>query len=338
MRARTQHLLVGSFVFLGMALGLAAVIALGSGIWKESLDCETYFEESVQGLEKGSEVRFRGVKIGEVVNITLSNNKYDTEEQLVVVEFALNPPEGLELEEYRARILRNMRNGLHLRLAPQGITGTLYMEADLKPDLGAPFPGLEHEDWATDRLYIPSDTSTIQRLSTSLNSVMDDLGRARLTDTVDEIRKTVAAFRVEVEAMQLGELSQNISELVTKGNQLLPQLEEDARRISNSAERSFAKFDQLTEDVRGELRDGSIRQAIENFDKTLAEFRVTGSKAQETLDELRGSMRGKGRDLSEILADLRQLTSHLARLSSTLERYPSWLLLGQPPPVRSPGK
>ncbi len=338
MRARTQQFLVGSFVLSGMVLGLTAVIALGSGIWTERLDCETYFEESVQGLEKGSEVRFRGVKIGEVVNITLSNNKYETEEQLVVVEFALNPPEGMAVAEYRARIRRNLENGLHLRLSPQGITGTLYMEADLRSDLGAPYPGLELPAWTTDRLYIPSDTSTIQRLSTSLSSVMDDLGRARLTDTVDEVRRTVAAFRVEVESMQLGELSKRAAELLDHGNRLLPQLEKDAKRVGDSAEHSLAQIDQLTADMRGELREGGIRRAIESFELTMTEFRQAGNKAQSTLDELQGSMRGKGRDLDHILADLRELTSHLARLSSTLEKYPSWLLLGEPPPLRNPGK
>ena len=184
MKASTQHLLVGGFTLSGIGLALAAVVTLGSGLWRESIACETYLEESVQGLEKGSPVRFRGVKIGEVVNITLSNNKYPTEELLVVVEFALHPPAGLALDDYEQRIIGILDDGLHLRLASQGITGTLYLEADLKPSLGTRFPELAHE-WEPDRLYIPSDTSTIQRLSASLSSVMDDLGRANLHETVD---------------------------------------------------------------------------------------------------------------------------------------------------------
>ena len=66
--ARTNPWKLGLFVVSGFVIAFASLVWLGS----QSLDRQTqrvitYFDESVQGLEVGSPVKFRGVVIGSVV-------------------------------------------------------------------------------------------------------------------------------------------------------------------------------------------------------------------------------------------------------------------------------
>ena len=46
--------------------------------FKEAALVETYIEESVQGLDIGSPMKFRGVLVGKVEEITLTSAVYDT--------------------------------------------------------------------------------------------------------------------------------------------------------------------------------------------------------------------------------------------------------------------
>ena len=46
------------------------MLALGAGnVFKRTVTIETYFDESVQGLDVGSAVKYRGVQIGRVTRI-----------------------------------------------------------------------------------------------------------------------------------------------------------------------------------------------------------------------------------------------------------------------------
>ena len=70
MSAEARYLRVGLFVFLGIALVVGGVLILGgSNLFKDEIQLETYFEEPVTGLEVGSPLRLRGVKLGEVTSI-----------------------------------------------------------------------------------------------------------------------------------------------------------------------------------------------------------------------------------------------------------------------------
>ena len=67
MSAQTNHWKLGLFVVVGFVLAACTVVFLGAqSLKKQSVDYKTYFDESVQGLEVGSPIKFRGVTIGHV--------------------------------------------------------------------------------------------------------------------------------------------------------------------------------------------------------------------------------------------------------------------------------
>ena len=70
MSARTHPRLVGAFVLGAVALVLVAVLLLSGRGWFERRErFSVYFPGSLRGLDKGAAVTFRGIKVGEVVEV-----------------------------------------------------------------------------------------------------------------------------------------------------------------------------------------------------------------------------------------------------------------------------
>src|SRR3954466_12802668 len=73
MAAPTNHWKLGLFVVVGVVLALSTVAVLGArSLRKEVGRYVSYFDESVQGLEVGSPIKFRGVTIGTVGGIDIA--------------------------------------------------------------------------------------------------------------------------------------------------------------------------------------------------------------------------------------------------------------------------
>ena len=65
MSRKENKTLIGAFVVGAIAILVIALLALGSGkFFRESRSYVLFFEGSVKGLNVGSPVTFRGVKIG----------------------------------------------------------------------------------------------------------------------------------------------------------------------------------------------------------------------------------------------------------------------------------
>src|SRR5512145_1750508 len=83
---------IGLFVVSAVAIAVVGVVALGVGtVFRKQVLVETYIDESVQGLDIGSPVKFRGVQVGEVETITLTSVEYPTRRRYVLVRMGLDP-------------------------------------------------------------------------------------------------------------------------------------------------------------------------------------------------------------------------------------------------------
>src|SRR3954452_17571378 len=75
-----RYFRLGLFVLAGVALLVAGVVTLGAGVFaRKAVAAETYLDEPVTGLEEGSPVRYRGVKVGRVKAIRFASAEYPAE-------------------------------------------------------------------------------------------------------------------------------------------------------------------------------------------------------------------------------------------------------------------
>lgn len=76
-----RAIIVGIFIFLGLAIFIWTVLTLGSqkNTFEKSIKVKAFFQ-NVNGLQKGNNIWFSGVKVGTIENVTLiGNNKVEVD-------------------------------------------------------------------------------------------------------------------------------------------------------------------------------------------------------------------------------------------------------------------
>ena len=185
---------LGVFVLTAIGVLIALILIFGSGqFFKSSFMVETYIKQSVTGLDTGADVRFRGVKIGQVKMIGLSGDIYernvdfDKRRQYVVVRMQIF---GDKVNE--EQISEFVEKNLRARVKSMGITGVSYVEFDFVAK-GAETPTLEF-NWNPAYPVIPSMPnqadeiiSGIQKLIGSLNEMKVGEVQKKLDSLLDNL-------------------------------------------------------------------------------------------------------------------------------------------------------
>ncbi|HZJ71395.1 MAG TPA: MlaD family protein, partial [Planctomycetota bacterium] len=129
---------LGLFVTLVCTLGVAALVAFGSTkLNRERIDMVTYFDETVQGLDEGSPLKWRGVTIGSVSHIGIAPDRRHVEVHVDVYSDLLRRM-GVDIEKLLepsgdARLRDDMGHDTRVRLVNAGITGLRFLELDRVP-------------------------------------------------------------------------------------------------------------------------------------------------------------------------------------------------------------
>ena len=190
---------LGVFVLAAIGVLIALILIFGSGqFFKKSFMVETYIKQSVTGLDVGADVRFRGVKVGQVKLIGLSGDIYerdvtfDKRRQYVVVRMQIFGDKVTE-----EQIAEFVENNLRARVKSMGITGVSYVEFDFVAK-DSVTPSLEYE-WTSAYPVIPSMPnqadeiiSGIQKLIGSLNEMKVDAVQKKLDALLDNLNVMMA--------------------------------------------------------------------------------------------------------------------------------------------------
>lgn len=312
MSEQARNFRVGVFVVFGvLAMGTCAVVLGGEGLFAPRVRFESYFDESVTGLEVGSPVRYRGVRIGVVKSIGLVENYYEfesDEERLeygqrvsLLMELVIRREEDADLrdlsyEEHRQRLQEMVERGLRLRITQSGITGIAFIQADiLDPEINPPMK----ITWEPRHIYIPSAPSTIATLTSAVERfalMMEDVDIVKLADSLDTLLRNLANATTDLD---LGEVQREMALVLTE-------------------------LRETNEMVRGQVEQMNLPGIGERTQEAIEAATAAIARAQRMLD-------GGRYDLEMTLENMRVATENLRDLTETLKAQPSLLLRGEPP-------
>ena len=134
-KPRRLYIRVGLLLLAGIILAIGFVLFLTAGRLSKTAEiAETYFSESVTGLEVGAPVRYRGVRVGQVAEIGLVNAEYRPDSrsqaaaafQLVLVRLAIDPARATMQNVQEMQ--RAVESGLRARLASAGIARAMALD------------------------------------------------------------------------------------------------------------------------------------------------------------------------------------------------------------------
>lgn len=332
MSKQVSPTLIGGFV-IGAVLLLALGFAVfgGAELLTRKAYFTTYFEGSVQGLRVGSNVIFRGVRVGSVNNIELLT-EVETLEPLVRVTMQLDPESvktlrGNEVIEGSLQSVigteRLLDAGLSAQLTSESlITGQLAIDLDFRPQRELTLRG-------ADSKYpeIPGIQSNIQQLLEQFPQVL-----AKIQDNVDleQLARDVQGIAKGVNELanspDLRESFKGLNALVNGDDtqQLAVSVQgtlKDLRAAAASANKAFRTMERDT---------GDLTAALE---PTAERLNAALLKAEQTLESADKLLKGDSDQSHQLESTLRELeaSAKAARsLFDYLERHPESLLRGKP--------
>ena len=346
MSLKANYFKLGMFVIGAIVAGAVVLVVIGSGRWfQPKLTIETYFNESVQGLDIGSKLKYRGVAIGEVTRIGFTYNRYQQDRPMterarfVLVEAQIQPKllggrAGVgELSEQKSANLE-IDKGLRVRLAPQGITGTSYLEIDYVD----PPPPVLPIDWTPDNVYIPSAPSTVTALVNAASEIMDRLHRLDIEGTFANLNKLLVTTNTRIDAIDTAAISQRTVRALAKVEKTLDNI--DSKKLSDEAVGLLAELRTSNAELKKLLSNPALQKLPDDAAAAVARVRAiiddpnlprmigNLSRSLARLDRITG---GGESDIAATIENLRQITDNLRDLTEDAKRYPAKVFLGEPP-------
>lgn len=315
MAVGTNRWKLGLFVIVGSMLAVAALIVFGARRWNErTVTYFAFFDESVQGLDPGSPVKFRGVTVGRVASIEVAP---DHRHVRVALELS-----GEQLEQLNLGALRRGDNSslaasrLRVQLAQTGITGVKFMLLDFFDGSSGPPPALP---FPTPKNTIPSTPSTMKNLEDAVVRAA-----AQIPDITGAILGTTTKMDALMESVMKERLPERVSKTLTTADTTIGEIKDQvhglqARELSAQAQKDLAELERTLQSANRVIArldsDKGLVQSVERVADSVGEVargaREVGPELETTLREVRGAARS------------------IRRFADTLERDPDMLLKGR---------
>lgn len=243
MQKNKTYKIVGLFVLTGF-LVFSAIIFHFVGKKFTSDDSQyvvLYFEESIQGLNVGSSVVFKGVEVGQVAKISLITNLQNgTFKMPVFITFKQNRSFQMKdgKEASPKEILHSLiEKGLRARLISANyLTGQLMIELDMDPSVPAILRGTgEH-------MEIPTVISSIGMISKDLQEIpfrenMMQLGNLlkELDDKLPPIMDNMYNITAKTDKL-LDSQATRAEKTINNFNAMVEQMSRAGRSVQNLAD------------------------------------------------------------------------------------------------------
>ena len=334
MEESKRYFRLGLFVVVTLTMLAAVLFVLGGRkLFEPTFTFETYFNESVAGLELGAPVRFRGVPLGKVSEILRSAATYESDVPLerrreyIVVRAKVNLS-AEEAEQMKRDASQMVRKGLRVQTQLAGITGQQYLAIDfLDP---AKHPPLTFQ-WTPKYPYVPSAPSLTGEIIANAQAFLASLNEAGVKTLGQNLNALVVSLNNKISEAP-------VAELFKKANATVERLD----RILAAApiDHTLRKIDSAASSLDGLLADPGLKQTVENVAASSGRLRKLADDGDidrmvrriDAAAERLGALIGDNQyDVSVIVQDLRVTVGNLRTFSETVKRYPAGALVGGPP-------
>ena len=322
MASQKTKFVVGLFLVCGIGIALLAFIWLGmSRYFEKGRFYVTYFNESVQGLDKDSPVKYRGVSVGRVHSISVAPDSK-------LVKVVLKIETGMVLDINIVTQLKSV-----------GITGSVFIELDQKkrdePDRSPPL------SFPSEYPIVGSKPSEFGQILSGIDEILNKIKGLDLEGIAAKIKSNLDTVETAVQEANVKGLARKFERSLDQLNQILDGHQWDKILTSTQetiieangffvkgnaalahAENAFAQAREILAD-----KQHAIREALENINKVIDKSASLTTGADETFSLLR-------QNLLVSAQNLERASENLNRFLEILAQQPSQLILGDPPPRR----
>jgi phospholipid/cholesterol/gamma-HCH transport system substrate-binding protein len=318
---------VGLFLICGITLVIAAIIWLGmSNYLEKGRLFVAYYDESVQGLDVDSPVKYRGVHIGRVHAIGVAPDGKMIE-VVLKIESDIKP--------------KNDAQNLVAQLKSVGITGLMFIELEQKqaddPELPAlsfkpDYPVINTRPSEISKffkgiddifnLFRALDANTISnQLTAALKKINRTIDDAPVADMVNDFRHTLKAMEQFVSTDKMDQLwsslaqtSGNVDKMAVNADAGISEIRQTVGRLDHIFNSGGGNVQQITTELKASATQ--IKQAMETATALLG-------NTNHQVDAIQ-------RQVSVTLNRIDRAADTLNRLLTQLANQPSQMIFSTP--------
>lgn len=302
---------VGLFLIIGISVVIAAVIWLGmSNYMEKGRLFVAYFDESVQGLDVDSPVKYRGVHIGRVHTIGVAPDGK-------LIEVVLK----IESEITTDGGTRN----LVAQLKSVGITGLMFMELEQKGVESGAYPAL---DFKPQYPVIATRPSEISKFFQGIDDIFN-MFRALDAETIsNELSLALKKVNKTIDEAQLDRLVGDIRSAVKSFHRVVDTKQFD--RLVASLEETSGSFKQMAVNADGGITE--IRQTVDrlgqvidngggNVEGITADLKASANEIKRAMETATALLENTDRQVDTIQRQVLVTLNRIDRATDTLNRF-----------------
>lgn len=303
MESKSKYFKMGLFVILSFIILIIFILLLGAkNLFRKTYIVETYFNESVHGLDIGSTVKYRGVPIGNIKEIKFVQEEYELQQdddrgRYVLIRMSLRSFFGRQQNQVNTEFLEDMKkDGLRVKITAQGLTGTSYLEIDfVDPERNPPMK----ISWTPKYYYVPSTRSTFTKIGASIDDLIQKVKEVEFEKLVFNINHLIESVNKAVVDLNVSGISQSTIALL------------------NEVRQTNQKLNKILDDPKMQGLPESLHSSLVKMNKSMTK-----------LDNI---LTGSQSEISVTIENLRAVSEDLREVSNNAKRYPSLLLFGEAP-------
>jgi phospholipid/cholesterol/gamma-HCH transport system substrate-binding protein len=313
METRANYVLIGAFVLLAAAaLALFTLWIAGTPLNQNYSTYDVVFEGPVNGLTEGGEVRFNGIKVGEVTNLSL--DRQDPNRVIARIRVFAETP---------------VRTDSVAQLNFLGITGVTFIQILAgSPDK----PLLVSEDFKAPPV-IPTERTALDELFQGGQDLLTVTG-----DTINRINAALSEENVEHVTAILANL-EKASDKIARDGGLIDSAQSALKSLDKAATSVNTAVENVDEDVEQLVADAS--EAVKNLRPAVEDARRAMEGVNKAVAQINKDVTpAASRTFEQLAATAGDLSGLMIRLQSVLgeiEQDPSRFVYRQPQPVEQGG-
>ncbi len=353
MISRAERVRLGIFLFIAIGLMMLAVSLLAGYHFTRERDIYTVrFTESVSGLEVGAQVKYNGVRIGQIIDIEI--DREDLERVIATLEVREGTPVKADTEAV---------------LVSMGITGLRFVEIT---------GGTKRAELLNPGGEIPSGKSLMGTLEGKAEdiAVRTEIALDKINQVLSE--KNIQGVREIV--INVNDITGDIADLLKENKQNITKIITNVEVTSRDLKKTMASLSRSTERLEGVVTDSEpkVSDIMDNLMATSEDFRKAGkslgrmddilkdiartlgkfnrhlkgvdlgalagdaqvavAQAKEMLKSMRRLVDASRGDIYQSSKSLKKTLRNLEDLSAELREQPSLLFRSKPPEERTPGE
>jgi paraquat-inducible protein B len=312
---------LGLFIVTGLALGVAGLLLFSSArLFSSSTRCVLYFDTSLNGLNEGAPVKYRGVTIGSVERVMIHYNQATNDTAMPVLieirdDLVRDRWVGQRPFESFSDLDKLVRAGLRASLETESlVTGVLYVNLDILKTSPPP----HYHQVKGMYLEIPTRPTDIQQL-------LRNLARLDIAGLTERLNALITRIDNSLSGLKVTEISEGLTNLVSSLQEVVssPSLTNSLTGLENTLEqyrllalKVHDRVDPLADTLTGTLDEAGIALAqIQSGVQSLRDLLAPDSALRH--------------ELTMALDQLANAAHSISALGDYLQTHPNALITGR---------